>query len=559
MKKNFKRYLITSALPYANGPVHIGHLAGCFLPADIYVKYLKLKKKDVVFVCGSDEHGVPITITAEKESLSVQEVANKYHEIIKKSLKDFGISFDIYSRTSSQLHKETASQFFKTLYDKGILDENITDNFYDVEKEKFLADRYIKGTCPRCQYEEAYGDQCEKCGSSLNATDLINPKSMLSNSKPILKKTKHWYLPLNNFQKWLENWILLEHKDDWKQNVYQQCKSWLDAQLQPRAITRDLSWGIPVPLDGAEGKVLYVWFDAPIGYISATKEWAIQNNKNWELYWKSEDTRLIHFIGKDNIVFHCIIFPSMLKSHGEYIMPDNIPANEFLNLEGKKISTSKKWAIWLDDFIKKFPGREDALRYAICSNLPEGRDADFTLKDFQKKNNNELIAVLGNVVNRVLVLAEKFLKKEFSILEKDLLGKYEKDFLQYLNNQKKNIEESLENFRFKNALLETMNITRRLNKYLDEKKPWSFSNEDFEPDKIIFFSLQIIGNISILVYPFLPFSSKKIQKMIQLEEYNFFWENIGNLDLVKPNLNICNKEILFTKIEDEEIDNLIFG
>ncbi|MFN2126870.1 MAG: methionine--tRNA ligase, partial [Anaerolineales bacterium] len=460
-KKSYKRYTITAALPYANGPVHIGHLAGVYIPADIFARYLRLKKKDILYICGSDEHGVPITIRAKMEGTTPQEVVDKYHEMNKKAFNEFGISFDIYDRTSSPIHYETASDFFKVLYENGKFVEKESEQYYDEKSQQFLADRYIIGTCPNCKFPEAYGDQCEQCGSSLSPSDLIDPRSTLSGEKPILKETKHWYLPLEDYQKWLSEWILDGHKE-WKPNVYGQCKSWLDHGLQPRAVTRDLDWGVPVPLPDAKGKVLYVWFDAPIGYISATKQWAIDNNQDWEPYWKSADTRLVHFIGKDNIVFHCIIFPAMMKAHKNYILPDNVPANEFLNLEGNKISTSKNWAVWLHEYLKELPGKEDVLRYTLCANAPEAKDNDFTWKDYQAKNNNELVAILGNFVNRALVLTWKYF--EGNVPVRSELYDYDLEVIKMIHEVPIKIENKLEQFKFREALIQYMELARIGNK-----------------------------------------------------------------------------------------------
>ena len=552
-KIQYKRYTITSALPYANGPIHIGHLAGVYVPADIYVRYLRARGAEVVFVCGSDEHGVPITIRAKKEGKSPQEVADYYNAMIKKSFEDFGISFDIYARTSSPVHYKTASDFFIKLNDKSSLIKIESDQYFDTEHNEFLADRYIQGTCPRCGQPDAYGDQCEKCGSTLSPSELINPRSMLSGSKPVLKKTTHWYLPLNEYEPWLRQWILEEHKE-WKPNVYGQCKSWIDQGLQPRAVTRDLDWGVPVPVQGAEGKVLYVWFDAPIGYISATKEWAQEKGKDWELYWKNADTRLIHFIGKDNIVFHCIIFPSMLKEHGEYILPENVPANEFLNLEGNKISTSRNWAVWLHEYLDDFPGKEDVLRYVLCANAPEAKDNDFTWKDFQAKNNNELVAIYGNFVNRVLVLIQKYYQGV--IPEKGEIGTLDKELIDFLNAAPKTVEKSLEAFRFREALVNFMEIARRGNKYLADTEPWKLIKENPERVKTILnLATQVVANLAILGEPFLPRTSVMIFNSLALSSQS--WEKAGNIDLIKPGAQIREPELLFGKIEDTEIEKQI--
>ncbi|HLF35877.1 MAG TPA: methionine--tRNA ligase, partial [Cyclobacteriaceae bacterium] len=497
----FKRFTITAALPYANGPIHIGHLSGVYIPADMYVRYLRMKKQDVVFVCGSDEHGVPITIRARKENVTPQEIVDKYHKLIAESFEEFGISFDIYHRTSSPIHHKTASDFFTKLNDHGTFVEKSTEQYYDVKSGQFLADRYIKGTCPRCNFPEAYGDQCENCGSTLSPSDLINPRSMLSGEKPVLKDTMHWYLPLDQFESWLKQWILEEHKE-WKTNVFGQCKSWLDNGLNPRAVTRDLDWGIPVPLTQAEGKVLYVWFDAPIGYISATKQWALDHGKDWELYWKSKDTRLVHFIGKDNIVFHCLIFPSMLKAHGEYVLPDNVPANEFLNLESDKISTSRNWAVWLHEYMADFPGKTDVLRYVLGSNMPETKDNDFTWKDFQAKNNNELVAILGNFVNRALVLTHKYF--DGKVPPSGKMGSPEKELLKKINSLPDEIADSLENFRFREALGSYIEIARLGNKYLADTEPWKVIRDNRErAGTILHMSLVVAVRLGIFGEPFL--------------------------------------------------------
>jgi methionyl-tRNA synthetase len=543
--KNYKRYLITSALPYANGPVHIGHLAGVYVPADIYVRYLRLKKCDVVFIGGSDEHGVPITIKAKQEGVTPQDIVDKYHNIIKNSFEKFGISFDIYSRTTSEMHSQTASEFFKKLYDKGEFIQKTTEQYYDEEAKQFLADRYITGTCPHCGNENAYGDQCEKCGTSLNATDLINPHSALSGNAPVLRSTTHWYLPLDKHEASLRKWILEDHKG-WKTNVYGQCKSWLDQGLQPRAVSRDLDWGIPVPVDGAKGKVLYVWFDAPIGYISATRELT----PDWEKYWKDKETCMIHFIGKDNIVFHCIIFPAMLKAEGSYILPENVPANEFLNLEGDKISTSRNWAVWLHEYLEDFPGKEDVLRYTLTANMPETKDNDFTWKDFQTRNNSELVAIFGNFINRALVLTQNYyggvVPSPSAFSDEDSAALKEIDVL------KTNVEESLETFRFREALKEAMNLARLGNKYLADREPWKLAKTDPERVKtIMYVSLQITANLAILMEPFLPFSAAKLRKMINLDHNE--WERIGQ-EILKPGHKVNQPVLLFEKIDDKDID-----
>ncbi len=549
--KNFKRYTVTSALPYANGPLHIGHLAGVYVPADIYVRYLRSNKKDVVFIGGSDEHGVPITIKAQKEGVSPQDIVDRYHAIIKKSFEELGISFDIYSRTSNKIHHETASEFFTTLYEKGEFIEQTSQHYYDEEQKQFLADRYITGTCPHCANEKAYGDQCENCGTSLNATDLINPKSALSGNKPVLKETKHWYLPLDKYEGWLREWILEGHKNDWKPNVYGQCKSWIDQGLQPRAVTRDLDWGVKVPLPEAEGKVLYVWFDAPIGYISATREWAQQVGKDWEPYWKDEESKLVHFIGKDNIVFHCIIFPSMLKHEGSFIVPENVPANEFLNLENDKISTSRNWAVWLHEYLEEFPGKQDVLRYVLCANAPETKDNDFTWKDFQARNNNELLAIFGNFVNRTLVLTKKYF--EGKVPEVNELTALDNELIEELKTYPGRIAKSIEQYRFREALSELMNLARLGNKYLTETEPWKVFKTD--PDRvktILNLSLQICANLAIYAEPFLPFTSAKLFGMLNLEP--LLWSEGGGVDLLKTGHELNQPDFLFAKIEDAEIE-----
>lgn len=544
-----KRYLVTSALPYANGPVHIGHLAGVYVPSDIYVRYLRLKGEDVISICGSDEHGVPITIKARQMGVTPQDIVDKYHAIIRDAFKGLGISFDIYHRTSSALHHETASDFFKKLYEEGKFIEQTSEQYYDAEAGQFLADRYITGTCPHCKSEGAYGDQCEKCGTSLNATDLIDPKSAITGSKPTLKSTKHWYLPLNEYEPFLKQWILEDHKE-WKSNVYGQCKSWLDMGLQPRAVSRDLNWGIPVPIEGEEGKVLYVWFDAPIGYISATKALTPE----WEKYWKSEDTKMVHFIGKDNIVFHCIVFPAMLKAHGDYILPENVPANEFLNLEGDKISTSRNWAVWLHEYLEDFKGKEDVLRYVLCANAPETKDNDFTWKDFQARNNNELVAILGNFVNRAMVLTQKYYDNV--IPERGVLTPYDEEILKEIRDTKATLEGNIENYKFREALKDAMNIARIGNKYLAETEPWKVIKTDPERVKTIMnIALQITANIAIAIEPFMPFTSDKILAMIGSE--NFGWEQLGSDTLLSAGHKVGDAVLLFEKIEDEVIDAAI--
>ena len=547
MTKQFKRTTVTSALPYANGPVHIGHLAGVYVPADIYVRYLRLKGEEVLFIGGSDEHGVPITIKARKEGVTPQDIVDRYHTLIKDSFKEFGISFDVYSRTSSKTHHGVASDFFKKLYDKGEFIEKESEQYYDEEAKQFLADRYITGECPHCHAEGAYGDQCEKCGTSLSPLDLINPKSAISGSAPVLKKTKHWYLPLDKHEAWLREWILDNHKE-WRPNVYGQCKSWLDMGLQPRAVSRDLDWGIPVPVEGAEGKVLYVWFDAPIGYISNTKELLPDT---WETWWKDPETRLVHFIGKDNIVFHCIVFPAMLKAEGSYILPDNVPSNEFLNLEGDKISTSRNWAVWLHEYLVDFPGKQDVLRYVLTANAPETKDNDFTWKDFQARNNNELVAIYGNFVNRTLVLTHKYF--EGKVPARAALTEYDQATLQEFKGVKEQVEQLLNNFKFREAQKEAMNLARIGNKYLADTEPWKLAKTDMERvGTILNIALQISANLSIAFEPFLPFSSAKLRGLLQLETWN--WENLGSLDLLATGSTIAPAELLFEKIEDAAID-----
>ena len=554
MTKSTKRYTITSALPYANGPVHIGHLAGVYVPADIFVRYLRSRGEDVLFVGGSDEHGVPITIRAKKEGVTPQQIVDKYHSMIKKSFEDFGISFDVYSRTSSKIHAQTASDFFKHMYTKGEFVEQVSEQYYDPKAKQFLADRYIVGTCPVCGKDGAYGDQCESCGSSLSPTELKNPKSALSGETPVLKETKHWYLPLDKYEPWLKEWIVDGHKDDWKTNVYGQCKSWIDQGLQPRAVTRDLDWGVPVPLEGAEGKVLYVWFDAPIGYISATKEWAETTGKNWEPYWKGDDTKLLHFIGKDNIVFHCIIFPSMLKHHGDYILPDNVPANEFLNLEGNKISTSKNWAVWLHEYLEEFPDKQDVLRYVLTANAPETKDNDFTWKDFQARNNNELVAILGNFVNRAVVLTHKYFDGKVPVRGK--LNGLDKEVLEQLALFPEKISNSLDKYRFREALSLYMDVARLGNKYLADTEPWKIIKEDKERvGTILNVALQIAGNLAILGEPFLPHTSAKLFGMLGMEALK--WEKAGSDDLMNEGTEIGKAELLFVKIEDKEVEEQI--
>ena len=545
-----KKYTITAALPYANGPVHVGHLAGVYVPADIYVRYLRSKGEDVVFVCGSDEHGVPITIRAKKEGVTPQEIVDKYHGIIKKSFADFGISFDIYSRTSSTTQHQTASEFFKKLYDDGAFEEKETEQFYDEKNQQFLADRYIVGTCPRCSFDGAYGDQCESCGSTLSSTELINPTSALSGEKPVMRNTKHWYLPLDKYENWLKEWIVDGHKNDWKTNVYGQCKSWIDQGLQARAVTRDLDWGVPVPVEGAEGKVLYVWFDAPIGYISATKDWAAEKGKNWEDYWKGENTELVHFIGKDNIVFHCIIFPTMLKAEGSYVLPQNVPANEFLNLEGDKISTSRNWAVWLHEYLEELPGKEDVLRYTLCANAPETKDNDFTWKDFQARNNNELVAILGNFINRAVVLTHKYFEEK--VPERNTLEAIDEEVIQKMNEFPQLIAASLDKYRFREAMGVFMDLARLGNKYLADTEPWKLIKEDEQRvATILNISLQIAANLAIVGEPFLPFSMKKLEGILNTTSRK--WNEAGKADLLDSGHQLNKATLLFEKIEDEMV------
>jgi len=555
MLENPKRYTITAALPYTNGPIHIGHLAGVYVPSDIYARYLRLQGKDVAFICGSDEHGVAISMKAKKEGITPQEVIDKYNAIIKKSFEDFGISFDNYSRTSATIHHETASAFFKKLYDNGDFIEEVTEQLYDAKAEQFLADRFVTGTCPKCENPEAYGDQCERCGSTLNATDLINPKSTITGETPIIKETKHWFLPLDRYQDFLQKWILEDHAKDWKTNVLGQVKSWLDDGLKPRAVTRDLDWGIDVPVEGAEGKKLYVWFDAPIGYISATKEWAAREGKNWEDYWKKEDTKLVHFIGKDNIVFHCIIFPAMLKAEGSFILPDNVPANEFLNLEGNKLSTSKNWAVWLHEYLIDFPEKQDVLRYALTANAPETKDNDFTWKDFQARNNNELAAVFGNFINRVVVLTNKYYNG--IVPSPNELTEVDEQTLAELKAYPAVIASSLERYRFREAQVELMNVARLGNKYLADEEPWKMVKTN--PERVqtqMYVALQIASALAILSEPFLPFTSQKLCKMlnIELNQWNLAFDQ---WNLTKAGHQIGQAEILFAQIEDAEIQKQI--
>lgn len=545
------RYTVTAALPYANGPVHIGHLAGVYIPADIYTRYLRLRGHDVIYVCGSDEHGVPITIKAQKEGVKPQDIVDRYHTVIKDSFKEFGVAFDIYSRTSSEVHKETSSAFFKKLYDENKFIEKTSEQFYDSKENQYLADRYITGTCPKCGADNAYGDQCEACGSTLNATELINPKSAITGNKPELKATKHWFLPLDKYEPFLKQWILEDHKE-WKPNVYGQCKSWIDSGLQPRAVSRDLDWGVPVPVDGAEGKVLYVWFDAPIGYISATKELT----PDWEKYWKDKDTKLVHFIGKDNIVFHCIIFPAMLKAEGSYILPVNVPANEFLNLEGDKISTSRNWAVWLHEYLKDFEGQQDVLRYVLTANAPESKDNDFTWKDFQDRNNNELLAILGNFVNRAVVLTHKYYNGQVPEPEPGEFTAFDKEIMDEFPKIKERIEANLETYHFREALKEAMNMARLGNKFLAETEPWKLIKTN--PDRvknIMYAAMQITAGLSQVFEPFLPHTAAKIRKLINFEKVD--WDLIGKCKILEVGHQINKAELLFSKIEDEQVQTQV--
>ena len=552
-EKKFKRTTVTAALPYANGGVHIGHLAGVYVPADIYVRYLRLKNREVAFICGSDEHGVPITIRAKKEGVTPQDVCDRYHKLIKDSFEEFGISFDIYSRTTSETHNKFASDFFRKLYDDGKLVEQESEQYYDEEAHQFLADRYIMGECPHCGNPNAYGDQCEKCGSDLSPMELKNPHSTISGSQPVIKRTKNWYLPLNDYQEWLKQWILTDHKE-WRPNVYGQCKSWLDMDLQPRAMTRDLDWGIPVPVQGAEGKVLYVWFDAPIGYISNTKELCEKDPEHfgtWQKWWQDPETRLVHFIGKDNIVFHCIIFPTMLKTHGDYILPDNVPANEFLNLEDDKISTSKNWAVWLHEYLRDFEGKQDVLRYVLTANAPETKDNNFTWKDFQERNNSELVAVYGNFVNRALQLTKKYWNGVVPACGE--LEEIDRQTIQEFKDVKEKVEAYLEIFKFREAQKEAMNLARIGNKYIAETEPWKLWKTDPKRvETILYISLQLVANLSIAFEPFLPFSSKKLREMINMTEYN--WSELGSTNLLPAGKQLAKPELLFDKIDDEAIE-----
>ena len=553
--KDYKRILVTAALPYANGPIHIGHLAGCYLPADIYVRYQRAQKRDIKFVGGSDEHGVPITIRAMKEGVSPQQIVDKYHAMIKESFKEIGISFDIYSRTSNKVHHETAATFFKKMYDDGLFEEKETEQYYDEKTKTFLADRYIIGTCPVCGNPNAYGDQCEKCGSSLSPEQLINPHSALSDAVPVKRKTKHWYFPLQNYEAWLKEWLLEGHKE-WKNNVYGQCKSWLDNGLQPRAMTRDSSWGVKVPLPDAEGKVLYVWFDAPIGYISATKELTAQ----WDDYWCKDDTKLVHFIGKDNIVFHCIIFPAMLKAHGNFVLPDNVPANEFLNIEGEKVSTSRNWAVWVNEYVKDFPGCEDVLRYVLCANAPETKDNDFTWKDFQDRNNSELVAIFGNFVNRTFVLMHKLCNGKVPVLHQDMLDETDRIMIGDIADAKLKVETALENYKFRDALYEVIDLARKGNQYMQKKEPWIVAKTLAENpanqksiDNTLHICLQLTANLAILIHPFLPGTASKMLRMMKVVDKILDWKNAGTMKLLSVGYSLRPPELLFRKIEDEEI------
>ncbi|WP_405211417.1 methionine--tRNA ligase [Dokdonia sp. Asnod2-E02] len=557
MSQNPQRYTITAALPYTNGPIHIGHLAGVYVPADIYARYQRMQGADVAFICGSDEHGVPITIKAKKEGVTPQDVVDKYNAIIKKSFEDFGITFDNYSRTSAKIHHDTASEFFKNMYDQGKFIEETNEQLYDAEANQFLADRFVTGTCPKCGYEEAYGDQCENCGTSHNATDLINPKSAITGAVPTLKETKHWFLPLDQYNDFFKEWIIKGHKKDWKTNVYGQCKSWIDDGLRPRAVTRDLDWGIPVPVEGAEGKVLYVWFDAPIGYISSTKEWAAREGKDWEPYWKDENTKLLHFIGKDNIVFHCLIFPAMLKGHGEYILPDNVPANEFLNLEGRKLSTSKNWAVWLHEYLEEFPDQQDVLRYVLTANAPESKDNDFTWKDFQTRNNSELVAIFGNFINRVTVLTHKYY--DGAIPEPGAFNALDTEVLDAIKAYPAVIGSSIEKYRFRESQTEFMNLARLGNKYLADEEPWKTIKTDEERTKtVMYVALQIAAALSVLSEPLLPHTSGKLKDILNVspsaDENALQWSDISSKEVLLPAGHTINKsQLLFSKIEDSQI------
>jgi len=558
MDKNFNRILVTAALPYANGPVHIGHLAGAYLPSDIYVRYQRAQKRDVKFICGTDEHGVPIAIRAMKEGVTPQDVVDKYHKIIGDSFAGMGISFDIFSRTTTDTHRQTSQAFFRKLYDEGLFEERESEQYYDEEKQTFLADRYIVGTCPICNNENAYGDQCEKCGSTLSPDQLINPRSALSNAKPVKKATKHWYFPLNHYEDFLKEWIVEGKKDEWKPNVYGQCKSWLDNGLQPRAMTRDSNWGVPVPVEGADGKVLYVWFDAPIGYISATKELL---PTSWDDYWCKEDTKLVHFIGKDNIVFHCIIFPAMLKAHGGYVLPENVPANEFLNIEGDKVSTSRNWAVWIDEYLKDFPDMQDTLRYVLCSNAPETKDNDFTWKDFQLRHNSELVDIFGNFINRAMVLMHKLCDGKVPAYHEAEQTDRDLELIKEIMASKEKVEKAIETYHFREALFEVIDLARKGNKYLQEVAPWSLSKtpemkaeNQAKIDNCLHIALQLCANLAILSNPFLPFTAKKICKMLTVVDRMLEWENAGKMDLLKKGYPLRAPELLFRKVEDTEIE-----
>ncbi|HSJ66286.1 MAG TPA: methionine--tRNA ligase [Anditalea sp.] len=555
-QKKFKRYTITAALPYANGPLHIGHLAGCYIPSDIYVRYLRSQGRDVAFICGSDEHGVAITIKAKKEGVTPQEIVDRYDAMMKESFLEFGISFDHYSRTTSKIHHETASEFFRNLYDRGEFMEQTTEQYYDEEANQFLADRYIEGTCPKCGYGSAYGDQCEKCGTSLNPTDLINPRSKLSGNTPVLKETKHWFLDLAKYTNFLKKWILEDHQHDWKNNVLGQCRSWLEAGegLQARSMTRDMDWGVPVPVEGAEGKALYVWFDAPIGYISSTKEWAAEKGIDWEPYWKDKDTKLVHFIGKDNIVFHCIIFPAILKTHGEFILPENVPANEFLNLEGDKISTSRNWAVWLHEYLQEFPDKQDVLRYVLTANAPETKDNDFTWKDFQSRNNSELVAVLGNFINRAVVLTHKFYGGKVPVAAAH--SDYDLEIIQGLQDFPDKIAASIEKYRFREALSFVMDFARMGNKYLADTEPWKvIKSDEARTGTILNLALNIAANLAIVAEPFLPFTSSKLKEMLNLSDLH--WKDAGRQELLLAGAEIRKATLLFEKIEDETVEKQV--
>jgi len=558
MEKDYKRILVTAALPYANGPVHIGHLAGCYLPSDIYVRFQRAKKMDVKYICGSDEHGVPITIRAMKEGVTPQDIVDKYHQLIKASFEQMGISFDIYSRTSSDTHRQTAQTFFLKLYEDGLFEERVSEQYYDQEKNMFLADRYIIGTCPICENPNAYGDQCEKCGSSLSPEQLISPRSALSNVQLIKKETKHWYFPLNKYEDFLKEWIVEGKKDEWKSNVYGQCKSWLDSGLHPRAMTRDSNWGVPVPIEGADGKVLYVWFDAPIGYISATKELL---PLNWDYYWKQEDTKLVHFIGKDNIVFHCIIFPAMLKAHGDFILPENVPANEFLNIEGEKVSTSRNWAVWVNEYLEDFPDMQDTLRYVLCANAPETKDNDFTWKDFQDRNNSELVSIFGNFVNRAMVLMHKLCGGRVPVYHPEVKTELDLALINEIQATKKKIESNIEHYKFRDALYDVIDIARKGNKYLQDVEPWILAKtpesqleHQAKIDNCLHIALQLCANLAIFCDPFLPFTSKKICHMLKVVPRMLEWGNAGKMDLLKERYPLRAPELLFRKVEDEEIE-----